>query len=392
MNRIINILILVFIFTISSCSQAQIKIKGKPKIIEVAVNENIQYSLLDILKPEEFIPLETNENVVIAGIAKLKISGNNFYIQDDQTKTLFVFNQIGQFIRKIGKHGRGPTEYLSLTDFDIMQDDSKIAILDNYGKQILIYDKDGKYIDRIKHNLWINSVSCLPNNKYIVTCTNNPNIDFYCNMFIINQKGDVIENLFPYPEELNALNFGLNNYFLKFNNELCFHFPFNDTLYSISGKDITRKYAFDFGSNKISKKYLLNNFTGSMMTFIEKISKTNKILLFNTFIETDEYLYFDYFQRGKIGQHVFYSKKTGNIKQYNQVNLHGFFKVFDILATQQDYLIGLIYPAYKDMYLKNLKNLKDKYDQDDYDSLEKICRQMKVSDNPILIRFKVRPF
>ena len=231
MKRIIKLLILVLIITISSCSQAQITIKGKPKIIDIAVNENIKYSLLDILKPKEFIPLETNENVVIAGIAKLKISGNNYYIQDDQTKTLFVFNENGEFVRKIGRFGRGPEEYHSLTDFAFMQGkDLKIVILDNYGKQILIYDKDSKYIDRIKHNLWVNGISCLQNNKYVLTCTNNPNIDFYCNLFIINQKGDVIENLFPYPEELNSLNFGLNNYFSESNNELCFHLPFNDTL------------------------------------------------------------------------------------------------------------------------------------------------------------------
>lgn len=104
-----------------------------------------RYKLSDIVQDYDLIPLETNDTCLIGNCRKIIFDSTTFYLKDGVTKTLFHFNLKGKLLRKIGKTGRGPSEYLYLDDFCILKS-KDIIILDGGSKKIIIYDSIGRLV------------------------------------------------------------------------------------------------------------------------------------------------------------------------------------------------------------------------------------------------------
>ncbi len=123
------------------------------------------------IKTDRIIPLETNPLSVMGSIVKGQVIDDKFFLLD-MNSDLLTFDSNGKFLYKVGTKGRGPGEYLSIRDFQVV--DSVIFVLDyqkihcynsfngafdttinirtdkmNPGK-FLIFDKDNYY-------LWCNS-------------------------------------------------------------------------------------------------------------------------------------------------------------------------------------------------------------------------------------------
>src|SRR4051812_29369477 len=58
-----------------------------------------------LLKSIAYIPLESNDNCLMAGVKRILFKNDKFYIFDRDTKTVFVFNLKGDFLFKIRRIG-----------------------------------------------------------------------------------------------------------------------------------------------------------------------------------------------------------------------------------------------------------------------------------------------
>ena len=95
--------------------------------------------LSDLFKSVKCIPLETKDESLIGDVNKILVHKNSIYVLDCTTaKSLFVFDKEGQFIRKVGRIGSGPGEYVNLVDFTIDTDKDEIILLDN--RQLIFFD------------------------------------------------------------------------------------------------------------------------------------------------------------------------------------------------------------------------------------------------------------
>jgi len=76
---------------------------------------------------------------------------DRIYLMDRvQTKSVIVYDTLGQFISLIAKHGRGPDEYLQLTDIFIDTVDFSLNIVSRNDKKIIQYDKNGERLLDVK--------------------------------------------------------------------------------------------------------------------------------------------------------------------------------------------------------------------------------------------------
>ena len=64
----------------------------------------------EIFSKAEIILLETVDSSLIAWMQKIYLVDDHYYIFDFWFQNLLVFDQKGQFIRKVGKRGDGPGE------------------------------------------------------------------------------------------------------------------------------------------------------------------------------------------------------------------------------------------------------------------------------------------
>ncbi len=108
----------------------------------LAFSEQIKLSLdLEIKEPE---------NIIFYGLGDIATdSKNNIYILDEKEKFVYLFNEEGKFLKKIGRPGQGPGEFVRPCSIYI---DSKdiIYVLDESQRRVEIFDSNTNYIKSIK--------------------------------------------------------------------------------------------------------------------------------------------------------------------------------------------------------------------------------------------------
>lgn len=93
----------------------------------------------DIFEKIDFVQLETNDSTLIGNIGKIQLADSFIYLLDKTQDCIFIFNDDGSFNNKISRKGKGPGEYLAISDFEA-DDNGNIEILAY--RQLLLYDKN----------------------------------------------------------------------------------------------------------------------------------------------------------------------------------------------------------------------------------------------------------
>ncbi len=73
----------------------------------------------DILDKYHYITLETSDESLIGEIKKIVIQNDKLYVLNSQS-TIKVFDDKGKFLSGIDKKGRGPGEYIEISDFQVL--------------------------------------------------------------------------------------------------------------------------------------------------------------------------------------------------------------------------------------------------------------------------------
>ena len=118
-----NIFLSAAIIIMSACGDISPDNKDFTKVeINLDTKENI-VKLSDIADTVTFIPLETKEESRLGSIDKLILENGNYIIVDKQlASAVFVFDQRGKFLHKIGRKGKAKNEYIELTDAAVDND------------------------------------------------------------------------------------------------------------------------------------------------------------------------------------------------------------------------------------------------------------------------------
>ncbi len=126
----------------SSLKRIIIEVEEKQEILQLS-------TLFDSL---HYIPLETVNSSILEGIDRLCLdSRENIYILDQEgTNAVLKFDRQGRFMGKIGYQGRGPGEYLEISDFCIYQD-TLVEILDAMQEKRIQYSTNGSFVREYLH-------------------------------------------------------------------------------------------------------------------------------------------------------------------------------------------------------------------------------------------------
>lgn len=100
----------------------------------------------------EYIALETNDEFVTNGV--VMAIGNKFILVKNWSNdgNIFVFDRkTGKALRKINREGKGPEEYIHLTDIVLDEPNNEIFVNCMPSKRILVYDLLGNFKRSFKH-------------------------------------------------------------------------------------------------------------------------------------------------------------------------------------------------------------------------------------------------
>jgi hypothetical protein len=245
----VNILVIVFFIILVSCKHEQEEVKTKTVDSKLVIDSVFNLSKLG--RFSNFIPLETNENSIISGISKIYFVDNHIYILDREgRKGVFIFERNGKFIRKIGRIGGGPGEYVSIDDFTIDKNNLTIYLLTNR-ENILLYNIDGKYIRSFKIDFYASKIEYNSsfNKIYFV------GDDSGDNLIIADLNGKKIKGFFSNKDFGQHIRI-LINPFNNLDTIVLYRRFLDDNIYALKDDSLHIHCKIDFGDKALSKSEL----------------------------------------------------------------------------------------------------------------------------------------
>lgn len=148
---------IILALLLASCANS----KKSGNILPLSKNNTLYVIDIDTIKKEKFIDfssyfkdvkttiLETNEDCLIGNVRSVRVVDDLIIVTDDKEPgSVFAFDKNGRFLRKFGKEGQGPSEYVDITDSSIDFDKKEIYLFDFYSHKINKYDiASGNFIN-----------------------------------------------------------------------------------------------------------------------------------------------------------------------------------------------------------------------------------------------------
>lgn len=122
--------------------------KNQPNFIKIDIDNSEIIEPRTIIDSIQLISLETNKVSLIAKVKKLMIYKGDIFILDSRQQALFKFSSKGKFITKIHRIGKGPGEYIRISDFCIDKKRDQIILLTD-GKNLSFYSNNGEFVKQI---------------------------------------------------------------------------------------------------------------------------------------------------------------------------------------------------------------------------------------------------
>ena len=246
-------------------------------------------NLSDYVSEIKYIPLETNDSVLIGEIRQINYENEKILI-GDHTGNCYLFNNNGKFIRKIGKRGQGPNEYLFLNQAIIHE--NLIYLKD--AVKMLIYDFNGSLVDNI--NLRSNGIPAeyrclkilpLKNNTFIMDVAIMGN-GYYPKALLFETYQSKVKIINEYPNHIKldkSYSFfsSLETAIMyRFNDGIRTYKSINDTIFTINhNMEIKDAFIFDLGKYRPSLSFLegKESYNGDFITPRNIFESHNRLFL-----------------------------------------------------------------------------------------------------------------
>ena len=263
-----------------------------------------------IVKGISYLPLETNDSVLLGRIDDIKYLNGTIFIADYQYGKIFSFDEKGCFKGKIEDRGEGPKQYKRLCSFDIDREGEKMYLLDGDLGNVHVYNFEMKLIEVI--NLPVTFVDHLA---------------FYDNKLFLElgfreyrEEDEVAPNLLLYDLDEKLIKAEYFHYHTDLNIHFKMQDPitfssYNDELYYWSplGYSVYKYKLFQFNKEV---EYDLSSYEVPIEIFSKRFSKALKLMREHKYAYVDRYYEFDnwlYARISRVGSsaHYFYHKGKG---------------------------------------------------------------------------------
>lgn len=155
---------IVFVLFFYACGMEK---KGELPVFRVDVDLLEKKSLDDFYRLKEVVKLETTDSSVMGDVMKAVATKDRIFVMSWQNVSVMIFDRRGKYLNKIERRGRGPGEYLQVTDFMVTDDPQEVIIYSREGK-MNYYDWEGNFLRAEKWPMLISNVERLPDGGWLM--------------------------------------------------------------------------------------------------------------------------------------------------------------------------------------------------------------------------------
>lgn len=248
--------ILILIVLVPSCRKGRQKAATNAEIVaKVEVSESDKgFDVCQMADFEKVIPLETVGDALIGEIDKLEMDDSHIVILDKRMRTVWLFGIGGKFIRKIGRLGNGPKEYVSLDDMCFDKENGTVWIWDRVKQVMLEYDLTGELLKEVATGFSSNVFAKTNEGFWLYySYLKNPDNN---SLILVNEEMDhLVKGFFATKETFPV---SLSSGFTSWAGKEYFYFPLSNVLYSLDGTEARPYIEFDFGERTLPYSKIMN--------------------------------------------------------------------------------------------------------------------------------------
>lgn len=202
-----------------------------------------------VLRPE-------TEEYMFTDIDKVVYRSGKFYIMDWVHRKIVVFDNAGKPVSSLMKRGRGPGEYLQISDFDVDKY-GNIWILDGQRDMIQRYDTGGNAVETIELPYEASFIKALPSDSLYYIALSSWDVSKYRKetVLLVDASMDVKTSAVPRDEFADPDYLFPAQGFTATKDGVQYHMPVSDNVYQLDfSGEVERVYHFDFGSGTVPDK------------------------------------------------------------------------------------------------------------------------------------------
>lgn len=349
----------------------------------------------DVFVDFSYVKLMTPDGVYVGEPTKIISDNEIIYVLDNsRTLNLTAFHKDGSFKYEISSFGRGPGEFVSPNDFDLIPDKSEIVIYDSVNLKVIFYDmSDGSYkyerpVDFLTKNIVTNHNGLVFFNNNLMDGKNNKNIVF------------TDFDACPYAwrmgieERLNGVHYLLPTTFTKFDQRIFLTVPFTDVIYELIDDNVIPYINIDFGSSSLPDNFFSSQNNGEIV-YNERHKYSHNI---SSFFENEEILYFNYWYQSGLCRFIVDKKGVNETYHFCDSKLdrdidYGSYLGWGIGVIDRK-IIFYDQPYRLRQYFEKLKASMSDTSWDNYklknDKILNFSKTITSDDNPYLIFAEVR--
>ncbi len=289
--------------------ETEIIFDSNAKVIDVPIKESKEN--FDFVQNVKYVFLDNQ--ILLSKIARIIFFESNIFVHDELTDCIVTFSNTGRYLFHIDRKGKGPLEYLELTDFTIDQENRNILIFDGKQHKVLVYSIDNKEFEKeIQCDFFPLALAWESENLYFY----NPlsfvypgNKKYHYSLIKTNTNLNEKNRYFPIEKTMGAFRSVPNKKGFFYGQELCFMNRFDNIIYGLNKDSIYTRYRVEFKNNK--------NFDGVLKEAIAKGRRDENFFSacasdIMDFCEDKNFITFKYIRNNKVYSTVF-SKQENKI-------------------------------------------------------------------------------
>lgn len=242
-----------FAFTFACCSKP---VSPVSELVQITIDPDKVENYIDISPmlsdSIDIIPLETTDESLLSNIGRLIFHKGHFYILDGTRRGIFVFDEKGRFVRKIGKQGGGPGEYSRISFFDVMGDSLIISHEGSF--KCTIYNlQTGDAVHTITPEISRLDGFVLDKDFYLITNYEKVEQENFNLCKVDPSTGKVVDKFIPFDDKsAKFAHVGGMNYTSRYNKDSVYLiYPYNDTIYQITKEEVVPRYTLYFTKRRL---------------------------------------------------------------------------------------------------------------------------------------------
>lgn len=393
-NQLYSLLIIIIVF---SCQE-----KNKNSVdqnlqnIPVQIENITDHSFHEVFEVVKLFPIKNSQNQPITEILKILKIEEKIWILT--SSSILITDTEGELEQTIESIGKGPLEYLKLSDIQWNPYLSLVEVLDPDQGKLIRFGQNGLVINEWKNKYLRLASSFFPNeNSYWIYGGTFFNGGGNRLVKVDSQDGEKLNGQFSLGSERNHLGVIESSNFIPKNQESLFYHSYNDTIYTLQDNKFSPSYLIDFGPQRVSNELLTGDFK-DIREFGQELKKKGLADFLNSLYYSNQTFFFRFFYGGKPITAI-HNLNDGNTKlienwkvKYgtNYAKLSSYSINFPIGAEGEFLYFGVDPYTIKSEIekLKSDPNLELFLSENP--NLEMIISQFETYENPYILKLRVR--